>query len=40
MQFSYSKSSLKKVGEKLRHAEPLDQEEEIAFAMYRLGHKN
>lgn len=40
MQFSYSKSSLKKIGEKLRHAEPLDQEEELAFAMYRLGHRN
>ena len=40
MQFSYSKSSVKKIGEKLRHGDPLDHEEEIAFAMYRLGHRN
>lgn len=40
MKFDYSKSSLKRIGEKLRHAIPLDDSEERAFAMYRNGHRN
>ena len=40
MQFDYSKTSLKRIGEKLRHGIPLDGEEESVFAMYRVGHRN
>ena len=40
MQFGYSKTSLKRIGEKLRHAIPLTDEEESVFAMYRVGHRN
>ncbi len=40
MQFDYSKTSLKRIGEKLRHSLPLSEEEEAVFAMYRVGHRN
>lgn len=40
MNFACSKSSIKRIGEKLRHSIPLDDAEENAFAMYRNGHRN
>ena len=40
MNFACSKSSIKRIGEKLRHSIPLDDSEENAFAMYRNGHRN
>ena len=40
MEFDCSKTSLKRIGAKLRHALPLDDREEVLFAQYRAGHRN
>lgn len=40
MKTSFTKAQLKKVGEKLRHHEPLSYAEEQILAEFRLGHRN
>ncbi len=40
MNISCSKSSLKRIGAKLRHGESLTPEEECCFSEFRLGHRN
>ena len=40
MELDCSKTTLKRIGEKLRHAIPLDEREEVLFAQYRAGHRN
>lgn len=40
MKIDCSKHQLKKIGEKLRHGNPLSQEDEKALADFRVGHRN